>query len=183
MHGDWIGIMPSEVSVAGAHHDREPTVQELRRDLAETLRREAATANLLRIISRAQFDLQPILDAIAEDAVKVCRAERASIFLCDGGLLHATAGYNVSANLQEFLNRNPIRPGSNTATARCALLKESVQIEDVRADPEYTYAAKDVDPMHTVLAVPMLTGEELLGVIVIFRHTIQPFTPQQVRMT
>jgi len=76
----------------------------------------------------------------------------------------------------------PIAPGRHTGTARAALERRTIHIHDVRADPEYTYGAADVDPIRTVLGIPMVRMNDLLGVIIIFRHEVRPFTDKQVAL-
>jgi GAF domain-containing protein len=93
-----------------------------------------------------------------------------------------TAGYNVTPELRQFADRHPIRPGRDSTTARAGLERRTIHIADVRADPEYTYGAREVFPYRTVLAVPMLRGEELLGVLCLFRPEVRPFTDKQIEL-
>ena len=81
---------------------------------------------------------------------------------------------------REFVNRNPIAPGRRSVSARAALERRSVQVPDVQADPEFAYAIRDVDPIRTVLAVPMLKGDDLVGTITIYRLEVKPFTDKQI---
>src|SRR5262245_62405287 len=92
------------------------------------------------------------------------------------------AGYNVTPELREFTDRHPIRPGRDSTAGRAGLERRTVQIADVRTDPEYTYGATEVFPYRTVLAVPMLRGEELLGVLCLFRPEVRPFTDKQIEL-
>jgi GAF domain-containing protein len=81
------------------------------RDLTDALARQTATSEVLKVISRAAFDLQPVFDTMAENAVRLCEAERALIFRFDGELLRAAAFYNVGPELRGFVDRNPIALG------------------------------------------------------------------------
>ena len=76
--------------------------------------------------------------------------------------------------------RNPIVPGRHSVSARSALERRTVQVPDVQADPEYAYALRDVDPIRTTLAVPMLNGNDLVGTITIYRLEVKPFTDKQI---
>src|SRR5262249_22118312 len=75
-------------------------------ELRQSLQHQTATADLLRVISRSRFDLQPVFDAVLENAVRLCEAERSFIFLFDGKLLRATASHNTSVELREFIKSN-----------------------------------------------------------------------------
>ena len=119
---------------------------------------------------------------MAEHAVRLCEAERAYVFRFDGELLRAVATYNVGPENREFVNGNPIAPGRRSVSARAALERRSVQVPDVQADPEFAYAIRDVDPIRTVLAVPMLKGNDLVGTIIIYRLEVKPFTDKQVTL-
>ena len=151
-------------------------------DLSESLEQQTATSEVLKVISSSASDLQPVFDTMAENAVRLCEAERAYVFRFDGELLRAVATYNVGPENREFVNRNPIAPGRRSVSARAALERRSVQVPDVQADPEFAYAIRDVDPIRTVLAVPMLKGNDLVGTITIYRLEVKPFTDKQVTL-
>jgi GAF domain-containing protein/CheY-like chemotaxis protein len=151
-------------------------------DLSESLEQQTATSEVLKVISSSASDLQPVFDTMAENAVRLCEAERAYIFRFDGELLRAVATYNVGPENREFVSRNPIAPGRHSVSARAALERRTVQVPDVQADPEFAYAIRDVDPIRTVLAVPMLKGDDLVGTITIYRLEVKPFTDKQVAL-
>jgi GAF domain-containing protein len=152
------------------------------RALTESLEQQTATSELLKVIGRSTFDLQPVFDTLAENGVRLCAAERAHIFRFDGQLLRVVATNNASPELRAFIERNPIAPGRNSSAARAALERRTIHIHDIRNDPEYTYGGQAVDPVRTVLAIPMLRADELLGVIFIYRLEVLPFTDSQVAL-
>ena len=151
-------------------------------ELRESLQRQTATSEVLEVISHSAFDLQPVFDTMAENAVTLCEAERAFVFRFDGKLLRAVATYNVGPEARDFVDRNPIAPGRHSVSARAALERRTVQVADVQADPNYAYAMRDTEPIRTVLAVPMLKGDDLVGTITIYRLEAKPFTDKQVAL-
>jgi two-component system, NtrC family, sensor kinase len=90
--------------------------------------------------------------------------------------------HNASTELTEFMRQNPIRPGRGSTSGRAALERRTTHIPDVMADPEYTYGSKANDPVRTVLAVPMLKGDQLLGVILTYRLEVKPFSEKQIAL-
>jgi transcriptional regulator with GAF, ATPase, and Fis domain len=92
------------------------------------------------------------------------------------------ADYNTPAEFKKWMADHPIRPGRDSATGRAALERRTIHIHDVQADPEYSFGAKDVEAFRTVLTVPMLKGDELLGVILTYRLDVKPFTDTQVAL-
>ena len=151
-------------------------------ELSEALRQQVATADVLQVISGSAFDLQPVFDTVAESSVKLCEAAQAMILRFDGELLRMVADFNSPPEYREWIAQHPLRPGRHSASARAALERRTVHIPDVQADPEYSYGAKNVQPIGTVLGVPMLKGDDLLGVIIIYRFEVRPFTDRQIAL-
>ena len=138
---------------------------------------------MLKVISRSTFDLQTVLDTLVETAARLCEAHRGVIALRrDGDSYHGVAFYNASPELIDFIRRHPITPGRHTITARVALERRTVHVADLQADAEYTYALHDVDPIRTELGVPMFRGDDIVGVVILYKLEVQPFTDKQIEL-
>jgi signal transduction histidine kinase len=152
-------------------------------DLGESLEQQTATSNVLEVISRSAFDLKAVFETVAESSVRLCGADRAFIWRFDGELLRMVVAFNSPQALTDFISQNPVRPSRGGAVARAALERRLVHIPDVLADPEYTYGSKDVEAIRTVLGVPILKGEELLGAMTIYHlEGVRPFTEKQIAL-
>ena len=151
-------------------------------DLTETLEQQTATADVLEVISRSAFDLRAVFETVAESSVRLCAADRAFIFRFDGEFLRMAVPYNSSAEFAEWIANHPIPPGRHSGAARAALERRTIHIADVQADAEFTYGAKDFEAIRTVLAVPILKGDDLLGVMIMNRLEVRPFSDQQIAL-
>ena len=152
-------------------------------DLSESLEQQTATSKVLEVISRSAFDLQAVFETVAESSVRLCGADRAFIFRFDGELLRMAVAYNAPQQLKDFISQNPFGLGRNTSSGRAALERRTIHIPDILADPEYTYGSKDVEKVRTILAVPILKGDDLLGVMNIYHlEGVRPFTDKQIAL-
>ena len=153
-------------------------------DLTESLEQQTATAKVLEVISRSAFDLHAVFETVVESSARLCGADRAFIFRFDGELLRAAAAYNATPEFTDWVMQHPIRPGRHSASARAALERRMIHIVDALADPEYSYGVgeKGVEAFRTLLGVPILKGDELLGTMVIYHLEVRPFTDKQVAL-
>jgi two-component system, NtrC family, sensor kinase len=151
-------------------------------ELRESLEQQTATSRVLDVISRSAFDLHAVFETVAESSVKLCGADRAIIMRFDGELLRLAVTFNVSPDHRDFVERNPIRPGRDSSAGRAALERRTIHIPDVLADPEHAYGAKHVEALRTILAVPILKGDDLLGVLIVYHLEVRPFTDRQIAL-
>jgi GAF domain-containing protein/ActR/RegA family two-component response regulator len=152
-------------------------------ELSESLQQQTATADVLKVISRSAFELQPVLEALVESATRLCGATRGHIFQFDGEFLRFAAAYGAWPGFTDYLDDHPLRPGLGTVAGKAALERHTVHVRDVLevAGYELPELIKQ-QGYRTVLAVPMLREGALRGVITILKTNVEPFTDKQVEL-
>jgi len=157
-------------------------VAELTRELDDLRSRQEAVADVLRALSASGMRLQPILDQIVEAAARLCRADSGFLYLADGDVFRMRANFGQAPEVVEYERLHPDRPGPNTCTGRVAMTKKPVHIPDVEADPDYIHPSAELEGFRTLLGLPVLYEDELLGVIGLARGVVRPFERGEIEL-
>src|SRR5262245_3803080 len=157
------------------------TVALVTRELDEARQQQAATADVLKVISQSGAELGPVLDTLVATAARICLADSGFIFRLQDGLCRMVASFGIPAEYKDFQARNPIAPGRGTLAGRTVLERRAVQIEDAAADPEYTrIEAVQLGNQRTMLGVPLVRDDALIGVITLARSRVEAFSEKEV---
>ena len=143
-----------------------------------------AMAEVLQIMTRTSFDLQAVLEAVVERASRLCRAQSGFIYRLDGDRYRMDIALNVSDEFRAFTETHPIMVGNRgTLTARVGQERRTIQIADVLADADYTYwEAQRIGRFRTLLGVPLLREDVLLGVMNLWRTQPEPFDADDIAL-
>ncbi len=153
-------------------------------DLTETLEQQTATAEILRVISSSQTDVQPVFETIAENSLRLCDATFSTVFRFDGELVHLEALRNTTPEGADAIrNAFPMPPSRGGASARCILTRSIVHISDVREDPDYVLLGlAETNKFRSILSVPMLRDGNPIGAITVAAPRAVPFPDKQVEV-
>src|SRR5262249_31975379 len=159
----------------------EAKVAALARELREARQQQAATSEVLQVISSSLGDTQRVFASILENACRICDARFGNIYRWDGEALYLTAWHNTPPAFARFRRSTPFRPGPTSLIGRMVKTKTVTHVVDAAANPDYIQrrdpslvAAIDLGGVRTYLAVPMLKEGELIGAITVYRQEVRP---------
>ena len=153
------------------------------KETKSSLEQQTATADVLKIISRSTFDLRTVLQTLAESAARFCHADKANIIREKDGGFYTAEAYGYSREFLDYIKNIPIKAERGSASGRALVEGRVVHITDAAADPEYTLVeARRLGEYRTILCVPMLREGVPIGLLVLTRSEVQPFTDQQIEL-
>ena len=179
-----IGLLEGFAAQAVIAIENARLLTELRQrtdDLSQSLEQQTATADVLGVISRSKFELQPILQSVVDTAARLCRAEQAVIFRLEDELYRFASGHGINSVYLEIERRNPIAPGQGTVVGRAAMNKGVVRIDDAWSDPLYEKKEDaQTGGVRSMIGVPLMREGEPIGVIALARGRVEPFADREI---
>ena len=171
-----------EKKLAAHARELEKKLDARSRELAEALEQQTATSEVLGVISSSPGELEPVFQAMLENATRICAAKFGSLILFEGNAYRRAALHNAPAAFVAEHKQHPILPLTASPTlSRVAETKQVIQVADILAEQPEEAIAK-LGAARTVLCVPMLKDARVVGVFSIYRQEVRPFTDKQIKL-
>jgi len=162
--------------------DLQEQLKRQARELEEAREERAAITEILRVISSSSGELEVVFEALLRSATRLCEAKFGDIFRFDGNAFHYAAGVDTPPELAEFQKRRgPFLPTEGGGMDRMMRTKRVIHIEDNAAEAVLTPATR-LGGARSIVYVPMLKDDALVGAIVIYRQEVRPFTDKQIEL-
>ena len=163
--------------------NKETKVARLTRELNQSQVQQTAMSEVLRLISRSNFNLQMILQSVIETAARLCRAEKSVLFRLEKGAYRFAANHGSPPAYVEIERATPILPGPGTLVGRAAMRRQAVRIDDVEIDPLYEKKADArIGGFRSAIGVPLMRENDPIGAIVIARKRVEEFSEKQIEL-
>jgi GAF domain-containing protein len=181
-------VAGSGPSQAALIRQLEARASDLEKKLSESLEQQTATSEVLQVISSSPGELEPVFRTMLANATRICRATCGTLYFREGDGFRATAMHNVVPAYFEARRDRVFQPPPDSPTGSVARTKQVAHIVDLRTLRSYVegnpfvVSAADFAGYRTVVAVPMLKDDELIGVITLSRTEVRPFTDKQIEL-
>jgi signal transduction histidine kinase/CheY-like chemotaxis protein len=158
-------------------------LERLAADLADAVEQQRATSQVLEAIGRSHYELHPVFETVVRHAVHLSGADGGMVYQLDDGVYRMVLAIGGSEEYRSYLQEHPVAAGTKTVVGRVGLERRIVQFDDARDDPAYGWReALELGGFRTLLGVPMLAGDDVVGVIVLWRAVVEPFGDRTIRL-
>jgi PAS domain S-box-containing protein len=152
-------------------------------DLSEALQQQTATADVLKVISRSTVELDTVLDTLVETVARLCRADQAYMYGRRDDKYHMLAAHGLTEEAKDFILTHPLAVDRGTISGRVVLQRQAVHVPDIVQDPEFKFReGQKLAGARTMLGIPLLREDALIGVLLVARTRVEPFTTKEIEL-